>query len=211
MACPLCHASTTRPYHTDGKRDYHQCDRCQLVFVPRQYHLDETQEKAEYDLHQNNPGDPGYRTFLSRLMLPLQAKQPPPALGLDFGCGPGPALAQMFEAAGYTMEVYDKFYASDSSVLSKQYDFISCTEVVEHLAQPGKTLDRLFAMLNAGGWLGIMTKIVIDNAAFVRWHYKNDLTHICFFSRETFQWLANRWACPVEFVGKDVILLQKPG
>lgn len=210
MQCPLCNNSATRHFHRDKNREYRQCDCCLLVFVPPDYHLDAAREKAEYDLHQNNVDDPGYRRFLSRLVWPVQAKIPPPAQGLDFGCGPGPALAQMFQKAGYVMKMFDKFYARDFSVLAGPYDFITCTEVVEHLAEPGKTLDQLFSIIVPGGWLGIMTKLVIDSAAFARWHYKNDLTHICFFSRYTFQWLANHWACPVEFVGNDVILLKKP-
>ncbi len=210
MYCPLCADKQTQPYHTDQKRDYWQCHTCRLVFVPKEQHLNAAQEKVEYDLHQNNPDNPGYRTFLSRLFLPIKDKQRPPALGLDFGCGPGPALAKMFEEAGYTMQVFDKFYANDPGVLTKNYDFITCTEVVEHLSEPGEILDSLFAIIKPGGWLGIMTKLVIDKTAFSRWHYKNDLTHISFFSRDTFEWLAGRWQCSLEFFGKDVILLQKP-
>ncbi len=209
MRCPLCADIRIQPYHKDQRRDYWQCCVCRLVFVPEEHHLNAMQEKAEYDLHQNNPKDPGYRKFLSRLYLPLKDKQPPPALGLDFGCGAGPALAQMFQEAGYTMQVFDKFYANDSGVLSRQYDFITCTEVVEHLSDPGETLDSLFAMLKPGGWLGVMTKLVMSKTAFSRWHYKNDLTHICFYSRDTLEWLASRWQCSIEFIGSDVILLHK--
>ncbi|KPJ96519.1 MAG: hypothetical protein AMJ53_00590 [Gammaproteobacteria bacterium SG8_11] len=209
MRCPLCADKRTQPYHTDQRRDYRQCCNCRLVFVPKEQHLNDAQEKAEYDLHQNHIEDPGYRAFLSRLFLPMTAKLPPPAEGLDFGCGPGPALARMFEEDGYKMQVYDKFYANNTGVLARQYDFISCTEVVEHLSQPGETLDSLFALIKPGGWLGVMTKLVIEKTAFARWHYKNDLTHINFFSRETFEYLANHWGCGLEFVGKDVILMQK--
>jgi 2-polyprenyl-3-methyl-5-hydroxy-6-metoxy-1,4-benzoquinol methylase len=111
--------------------------------------------------------------------------------------------------AGYSVSVYDKFYAPDRRVLDEQYDFITCTEVVEHLSEPANTFGELLAMLKPGGWLGIMTKLVIDRSAFATWHYKNDLTHIAFFSRHTFQWLASHWQCRLEFEGKDVIFLQK--
>ena len=209
MQCPLCDNLQIQAYYSDNTRDYWQCAGCRLVFVPKAFQLSEAQEKAEYDLHRNHPGDPGYRKFLSRLYLPMLEKQPPPAEGLDFGCGPGPALSHMFVEAGYTMQVYDKFYANNPGVLTRQYDFITCTEVVEHLSAPGKTLHSLFALIRPGGWLGIMTKLVIDKTAFAHWHYKNDLTHIGFFSRDTFEWLANRWGCHIEFFGNDVVLLQK--
>ena len=210
MFCPLCNNDVIRHYYADHNREYRQCDRCRLVFVPPAYHLGAELEKAEYDLHRNSPDDEGYRKFLSRLYIPITAKYPALAKGLDFGSGPGPTLSVMLVEAGYTMDVYDKFYANDSRVFSLQYDFITCTEVVEHLSVPGDAFDRLFGMLKPGGWLGIMTKLVIDKRAFATWHYKNDLTHIAFFSRDTFQWLADYWSCPLEFIGKDVILLQKP-
>jgi hypothetical protein len=55
-----------------------------------------------------------------------------------------------------------------------------------------------------------MTKRVIDQAAFARWHYKNDQTHVCFFSEASFNWLAECWGTTATFVDKDVALLQKP-
>jgi len=54
-----------------------------------------------------------------------------------------------------------------------------------------------------------MTKMVIDVEAFATWHYKNDLTHVIFFSHATFEYLAERDKLELEFVGKDIILLRK--
>jgi SAM-dependent methyltransferase len=210
MRCPLCRQSRTLEFFTDSRRDYYQCEQCALVFVPAAQRLSAEEEKAEYDLHDNDPNDAGYRKFLSRVFEPLRQRVAAPARGLDFGCGPGPALSMMFEEAGYTMALYDPFYADDPRVLTRTYDFISCTEVVEHLHEPGQMLEKLLSLLKPGGWLGIMTKLVIDRQAFSTWHYKNDMTHVCFFSRKTFQWFALRYDCRLEFVGNDVVLLQKP-
>ena len=41
------------------------------------------------------------------------------------------------------------------------------------------------------------------------WHYKNDQTHVVFFSRQTFEYLAERDKLDLEFIGNDVILLRK--
>ncbi len=46
--------------------------------------------------------------------------------------------------------------------------------------------------------------------AFGLWHYKNDPTHVCFFSRDTWQWWARQCGAGLEFIGSDVMLLQKP-
>ena len=207
--CPLCKSKQVNDFCRDQQRNYRQCASCQLVFVGSEQHLSAKEEKACCDLHQNDAADKGYRRFLSRLHQPLSERLPVAANGLDFGCGPGPVLAQMFEESGCNMSVYDLYYAPDDNVLGKEYDFITATEVIEHLASPADELQRLWALLKPGGWLGLMTKLVIDREAFQHWHYKNDLTHISFFSRYTFQWLGKQWGATVEFIGNDVILFNK--
>jgi len=182
-----------------------------LVFVPSEYFLSADDEKARYDLHQNSPDDSEYRRFLGRLFCPLQECLAPGSFGLDFGSGPGPTLSVMFEEAGHSMKTYDYFYAKNPSVLEKDYDFITATEVVEHLHNPGVDLGKLWKNLKPGGWFGLMTKLVFDNnkEAFTRWHYKDDPTHVCFFSRLTFEWLGDHWHAELIFPDKDVILLKK--
>ncbi|MCP5162119.1 MAG: class I SAM-dependent methyltransferase [Hahellaceae bacterium] len=206
--CPLCLSTHARHYHTDKWREYWQCVNCQLVFVPSAFWLNEQQEKAEYDLHNNQPDDPGYLKFLSRLTQPLLERVTSGAVGLDFGSGPGSALAPMLQAQGFTMREYDKFYAQDDTALQQPYDFITATEVFEHLHYPATEIARLMALLQPGGWLGVMTKRVTTPEAFARWHYIRDRTHIIFFADETFAWLAQHYHCRLELIGSDVALLQ---
>ena len=207
--CPLCMDEKTQHFHRDSRRDYYQCARCQLVFVPPDQHLPPELEKQEYDRHQNSPDDQGYRRFLTRLLTPLEARLAPHANGLDFGSGPGPTLSVMFEEHGYPMAIYDPFYAPGRDVLNAHYDFITATEVLEHLSSPGEVMAQLYAMLNPGGYLGIMTKRVKDHAAFTRWHYIQDPTHVAFFSQETFYWWAAQYGVDVEFPGPDSVIMRK--
>jgi len=207
--CPLCLCDICKPFYRDKRRDYFRCSSCQLVFVPVHQHLTTLEEKAIYDLHQNQIEDAGYRRFLSRLATPLSARLQQEANGLDYGCGPGPLLAKMLEEQGHKMQIYDPHYADLPNRLQCQYDFITCTEVVEHFRQPHAEFNRLFSLLKPNGLLGIMTKLVIDAEAFSCWHYKNDLTHVSFFSESTFAWLARRYHCEYELLGKDVILMRK--
>lgn len=209
LHCPLC-AAPSQDFHRDRRRPYRQCEVCQLVFVPPAWRLAAEAEKAEYDLHRNAVSDPGYRRFLSRLAEPLLQRLPAASVGLDFGCGPGPALAAMLEEAGHRVALYDIFYCADASVWQGHYDFITATEVVEHLHTPAETLQRLWCHLRPGGWLGIMTKLVRDREAFAGWHYKNDPTHVCFFSQQTWRWWAARQGATCEFVAGDALLLRKP-
>ena len=208
-ACPLCGGASSAPFHADAGRPYLRCGRCRLVFVPAAYWLEREAEKAVYDLHENDPADPGYRRFLARLSRPLTQRLPAGSRGLDFGCGPGPTPSRMLAEAGHRMAIYDPLYHDHRAVLARTYDFITATEVAEHLRDPGGVFGQLFAMLRPGGWLGLMTKRVKDREAFARWHYIRDPTHICFYSRDTFGYLARRFNAAVEFIGRDVTLLQK--
>lgn len=206
--CPLCNNLKISHFHRDKKRDYWRCNSCYLVFVSHQQHLDLATEKAIYDLHQNQADDLGYRQFLSRLAEPLLKQLTSPKNGLDFGCGPGPMLAEMLTAAGHTMSLYDLFYANYPERLEINYDFVTCTEVVEHFRNPQLEFQRLFGLLKPQGYLAIMTKLVIDANAFSRWHYKNDQTHISFFSRETLQWLAEHYQAELNFFANDVAIFK---
>ncbi|GEK11407.1 hypothetical protein PPEP_a3291 [Pseudoalteromonas peptidolytica F12-50-A1] len=171
--------------------------------------LTPAQEKAIYDSHENDLEDAGYRRFLTRVSEPLIARLSKPSLGLDFGCGPGPLLAKMLEEVGHQVSLFDLYYANNPEVLKQQYDFIVSTEVVEHLAKPRQVLQQLLALLDCGQPLVLMTKLVIDKSRFANWHYKNDLTHISFFSQKTFAYFAAQQDCDLEFIGNDVIILTK--
>lgn len=207
--CPLCLHSQGSFFYQDV-REFYRCPDCLLVFVPPSAFPSRQEERAEYDKHRNSPEDLGYRRFLSRLFEPLTERLPPGSRGLDFGSGPGPTLSVMFEEAGHHQAIYDPFYASDPAPLSGRYGFITASEVVEHLHHPRRELDHLWSLLLPGGWLGLMTKRVLDRQAFARWHYKSDPTHVCFFSLETFRWLADLWGAELLVAGRDVVLLRKP-
>lgn len=208
--CPLCASAGGEEWFVDKRRRYLRCAVCRLIWVPRRFHLSLEAEKAEYDLHENAPDDMSYRAFLSRLFEPITHRIAPNSQGLDFGSGPGPTLSVMFEEAGHTMSLYDPFYADDESVLRRQYDFVTASEVVEHFRAPATDLARLWQCVSDGGVLGIMTKRPTSQPTFASWHYKNDMTHVSFYSDETFIWLANFWNAELERPESDVILLKRP-
>jgi hypothetical protein len=180
------------------------------VFADPQSRPTRDQEKQHYDQHQNDPHDGRYRRFLSRLFEPLNSRLPLPSQGLDFGSGPGPTLSRMFAEAGHDMEIYDPIYAPNPSVLQRQYDFVTVSEVAEHFHHPGREFSLLWKLLRPGGWLGVMTKRLPDATAFASWHYKRDPTHVSFFSLETFAWLAEALAAEWTVAGDDVVLFRRP-
>jgi SAM-dependent methyltransferase len=192
-----------------GDQVYLRCPNCEATVMAAESRLTAEEEKNIYELHDNDPADAGYRRFLSKLTEPLMAQLPEGARGLDFGCGPGPALARMFTEAGFDMALYDPFFHPDPTALRARYDFITCTEVVEHLHQPAEVFDQLDGLLKPGGWLGIMTCFQTDDDRFDNWHYRRDPTHVVFYREATFQWLAEHYGWRLEIPRKDVVLLQK--
>ena len=207
--CPLCNSNLTESFHRDSCREYLKCGNCDFVFVPKIYHLSEKDERARYDSHNNDPADDRYRNFLSQLLSPLQEKIPKIANGLDFGSGPGPTLSLMLKKCGHSVDLYDKFYARNDAVFDKQYDFITASEVVEHLRQPMAELNRLMGLLKNNGILAIMTQIFTPQIDFEEWYYKKDPSHIGFFSEKALKYLAEKWQAELYVISNRVVIFKK--
>ena len=208
-ACLLCNTNQKLVFLSDAEREYYRCSCCDLIFVPREYHLSEIDQRARYDSHNNDPGDLRYRNFFKQLLVPLLAILPSNSYGLDFGSGPGPTLSLMLEEWGHNVDLYDKFYAQNDAVFQNRYDFITTTEVVEHLPNPLKDLEALVKILQKGGILAIMTEIVSPQLDFTNWYYKNDPSHVCFYSEKTFFYLANLLGLEIVTLSERVIILRK--
>lgn len=210
----MCGCEQTEWIHKDDTRkeyvrDYYHCGECNLIFIPPEQRLSGEEEFSRYEMHENDPADPRYRKFLSRMFNPLIKKIPENSYGLDFGSGPGPKLNLMFEEAGHSMRIYDPFYAINTGVFEEHYDFITSTETAEHLYDPLTELDRLWKILKPGGYLGIMTRRWTIVEKFKNWHYKNDDTHVIFFHENTFRWLQKRWNAGLDIYERDVVIFEK--
>lgn len=209
-SCPVCTQTATAPFMRVDARDYWRCQRCEATYLqPDQ--LPGAQVEADlYQTHRNEVDDPGYRRFLNKLAQPLQERLQTGLQGLDYGCGPGPALAALLREAGQHMSIYDPLFFDDRKALEQQYDFITCTEVAEHFHRPAMEFARFDSLLRTGGWLAIMTTFQTDDAAFARWNYRRDPTHVVFYREATFHYLARRlgWWC--EIPCRNVALLRKP-
>jgi len=207
--CPLCYSASTRPILSLEQEIYYRCSNCKLVFLPRRFHISAEEEKQRYDLHENDPADPNYRQFLDQMCEPMLKFLSNGDRGLDFGSGPGPTLNLMFEEHGHPMEIYDVFYDDNPDVFDNRYDFITATEVAEHLGEPGNVLQKLWNCLKSGGYLGIMTKRLPDLSDFEDWHYRKDDTHVTFYDEETFRWMANNWNGKIVYMEERVVIIKK--
>ncbi len=208
--CRVCAEDALREFMVIAGRAYWRCEACQATLLEDAHLPTSDQERARYESHNNDPSDSAYRAFLGRLAAPLLARLPAAQSGLDYGCGPGPALAQLLTGAGHTVALWDPFFCSDAAVLSRDYDFITCTEVVEHFHEPHEEFARLDRMMRPGGWLAIMTTLQTDDARFEQWYYRRDPTHVSFYREFTMHQIAKQrgWECEVP--AENVVFMRKP-
>ena len=113
--------------------------------------------------------------------------------------------------AGFETDKYDLYFHYDPSVFAETYDFVACSETVEHFRQPRVEFERFNQMLRSGGYLGVMTAMLSDWSDFEDWHYHFDITHICFYSPETMQWIAERYLWECDFPRENVVIFRQTG
>lgn len=221
-SCPLCGSHHLLPWTPETQQTYWRCTSCALVFLDPCHYLSLEDEQAHYCLHENDPYDAGYRGFLARITQPLLEHLAAQSIHqgncLDFGCGPGSAVAAVLEESGHHCTLYDPQFAPDTAVMLlntegklRQYNAIACTEVVEHLQQPMDILSALAIRLKQGGVLAIMTgECPDDEVAFARWHYRRDPTHIVFFSSTTWQFVAEKLGLSLQPLSPGCLFLKAP-
>ncbi len=208
--CPVCRANASETFLTVGDNDYWRCGQCEARFLDPGKHPSREAEYAHYLHHENHPQDPGYRHFLSKLTDPLLKRLKPASNGLDYGCGPGPALAMMLSEAGHDVALYDPFFFPCPTPLERSYEFVTCTETAEHFHRPAEEFDRLMSMVLPGGWLAIMTCFQTDDDRFKNWRYRMDPTHVVFYREATFRYIASSRDWLLTIPVKDVALMQRP-
>lgn len=208
--CPLCHAAEPTSVGSGDDKGYFACPTCDLIYLAPSRRLSATDERVRYELHNNDRGDPGYVLFLRRLADPLIDRLRAGARGLDFGCGPAPVLSEILTAAGFPCAAHDPFFAPGDGLLDEQYDFITCSEVVEHAHDPARMFAGLRRMLAPGGILGVMTMFHPGADAFADWWYRRDPTHVCFYDEATMRWIGERHGWTTEFPRPNVTLFSAP-
>lgn len=185
LPCRICRQGVAHSREVPSDLCYLQCERCRGTFAALESLPSRELEQAQYDLHENDPGDQHYRRFVAHLVEPLMDRLRSGAEGLDYGCGNGPAGAAMLSEASFMMSYYDPFFAPDETVLDRKYDFVFCCEVVEHFHQPSREFDRLDRLLRPDGILAVMTSMEYSDVDFASWHYRRDPAHVAFYKPDT--------------------------
>lgn len=195
--CPLCGSSLAEnaeewPAAVKGGRvRYFHCRHCDLVFLDPGLRPTAAEEKERYLEHNNSPADEGYvrylRGFAEEALLPFVG---PPADLLDFGSGPVPVFSQILSGLGFTVDIYDAVFAPDLQWQDNRYDAVTAVEVVEHLFEPMAEFRRILNVVNPGGYFVLRTLLhYSDRDRFAGWWYRQDSTHVSFYSPRSFEFL----------------------
>jgi SAM-dependent methyltransferase len=128
---------------------------------------------------------------------------------LEFGCGPGPVLADLLKREDYQVDKYDPYFYPEKVYENKRYDLITSTEVFEHFSEPRKEMELLISHLKDGGYLAVMTSFHPGPETFDDWWYKWDPTHIVFYNLNTFQKLAEDYNLKIIYTDREKYIIFK--
>lgn len=207
--CLICSSPTTGKEDRGG-RLFHFCSHCHFVSLDQQFHLTFEEERQRYKLHNNDSDNEGYKQWLSAFgdaaVRPFVSQH---SRILDFGCGPNPLLKIILEREGYTVEIYDKHFFVHP--FEGKFDMIISTEVIEHIYNPLEQIQNLKLHLKTGGCISLKTSFrPVSDEAFLNWWYKEDRTHISFFSPEAVKSLSEKLGLEVlKCDNKSIIILRK--
>ncbi len=208
MQCILCKRDTEF-FREAREIKYYQCKNCGSVQMDPQFYISANAEEERYLTHNNDVEDPRYQNFVSpitsRILKDFNSSQ----TGLDYGCGTGPVAASELGKKGYKVALYDPYFKPEKSSLRKNYDFIICCEVMEHFYNPYEEFQRFYNLLNPGGKLYCKTSLFSEAVNFDKWYYKDDPTHVFFYTEESLKWIKEEFNFKKLEVFPKVIVFSK--
>ncbi len=203
ISCPLCGAET-KFYAAFRNKDYYRCLNCRSVMMDAAFFLTPAEEKNRYDQHNNDVNDPRYRNFVQPIVDSVTNSFTREANGLDFGAGPGPVVAVLLREQRYQVALYDPYYWNQPELLQQSYDYIICSEVIEHFRFPRQEFSLLHSLLLPGGSLFCMTELFRDDIDFSHWSYNTDPTHYFFYHRQSLEYINNQYFNGMHVEGRVV-------
>ena len=195
IVCKICGSETEGFHHEKFGMIFHQCRGCSFIWKDSSVHVGPEEEFEIYETHNNSIHDEKYvrylKDFVDAAVIPFIGGG---GKGLDFGSGPVPVLSTILERDyGFSMDIFDKFYATEKVYSDKSYDLIISTEVVEHLDDPLKYFRLFKGLLEDDGVLAIMTLFhPEDRESFLDWFYIRDQSHISFYTPRTFEVISEK-------------------
>jgi hypothetical protein len=208
QTCRLCHHEMSY-FSTTRKRDYYRCPQCDSIQLIQSQILPPLVEKNVYDTHHNDVHDPRYQAFVSPVTDYILSHFDKNHMGLDFGSGPGPVVAEMLKQNGYQINLYDPYYHNDLKNLAMKYNYIIACEVIEHFNYPSKVFNQLSNLIQPTGSWVFFTWLYDESIDFNQWHYKNDETHVIFYTKKTLNFIKKAYHFEDLYIQDRLIVFRK--
>lgn len=208
LNCKICKALIGKLTTLRNSRIFYHCDACGFISLDPKFLLSRDEEKARYDLHENSIDNSGYlkllQDFVKTAVKPYSVTSV-----LDYGSGPNPVLAKLLSEEHYDVDIYDPYYMPWDATKKSHYDLVVSTETFEHFQDPVKEFEFITSILKPRGYLAIMTSLACSYENFKAWRYKDDTTHIAFYSMQTFNKLAELFSMEIIYSNdKNMVVLR---
>ena len=208
MNCKICKSTIQQDLVLKNARKFYLCEHCDFVFLADEFLLSKEQEKARYDQHQNLESNQIYMKILEGFYSYAVKAHYSSGDLLDFGSGPKPVFAELLQDKGIEPDIYDVFYAPN--LPQRQYDFVASIETFEHFNQPLNEIKMISELLKKRAYLAVMTEFRPSLEVFKAWRYKDDTTHVSFYSPKTFEYISELFGFKlIKHNDKGTIILQK--
>lgn len=174
-------------------RAFYLCKNCGFIFTDCTLTLEEI--KKHYQSQYLNAFDWDKEAITLLEIVNFAVK---PRKILDFGSGSG-LLADELRSMGLEVDTYEPMQHGDfrSEDYNNSYDLVILNEVIEHITDVLKIIGYICPVTRPGGIIFIstcMTDAIINepdkfHELFGSWWYKDDQTHVSFFSQLTFEYI----------------------
>lgn len=192
--CKCCNSFLDEVILVKDKK-YNFCTNCKSVFLNSEFYLSSENQKDRYLLHNNTLEDAGYKNYLEKFFEDvLTVSKIKNHTYLDYGSGPNPCLVDLVKQKYPDFEqidAWDLFFTKDFTPKDNSYSLITCLEVAEHFENPTESFLHIKSLLKNDGILALQTQIFYPEDDFVKtskkfatWWYKEDTTHVTFYSKE---------------------------
>ncbi len=229
IQCPFCENINLIEEIIANKR-YFQClqDGCGGFFVHSDSFNTHAEQKKRYLLHTNTlekkEESNGYRLYLEKFISIVLDYEKNSERGtnihalFDYGSGPYPALVMILKE--YNMKFvfkndvqvkhWDPFFYPNGDFFEHGADIVFCLEVIEHFENASEGFEGLAKACAPGGLIAIQTQLAPKSFdEFKRWWYKDDFTHVSFYTLNSIEECAKRVGLVLESEKNGVVFLRK--
>lgn len=203
MKCLFCQSEQLEKVIEDNYRCFH----CHVIFKSENIHLNSSEEEKRYGYHENDASDKNYFDFLIKLIKPIESELTNIKTHLDFGSGKSSVYQKYFSERNIQSNCYDLYFFPEKTILEKQYDLVTCSEVVEHFNDPSLDWSTLVSTVKPNGILAIMTNFYSNDIDYQKWWYKNDPTHVIFYTLESLKYIEEKYLLKLQYCDQRSIAI----